>query len=267
MDRKRIVPRTGLRCLYEFLKQCSTKTQINICADFNRKPGLLINYYIDACEQLAKYDNKDEPFINLKSPRKDEEENKKNKTSYILRKFQRQKEIQVIDNGNYSFEYINKEISPLRTTRTVFENGMPATKSGAGGVDLVAVNVNGRYPVLGEIKIGSDQNVFYALVQLLTYCTELSTKSQIERSQKYLFREKVNFPASLYIILINKVKKESEKYCLIEESQKLAEKFLKYLKAQKQNRPANGYIRNIVCLDCIERDEKYKCSTLWVAQN
>lgn len=80
---------------------------------------------------------------------------------------------------------ILREVSPLRTTNAIFHNGKPAKSSGTGGLDFIGWNTSKDMPVLGEIKVLEDQNAFYAIIQLLTYLSEISTPNQIVRINNY----------------------------------------------------------------------------------
>lgn len=256
MNNPRIVPKTALRHLYELLKACSTKTQTDICNDLINKPHVLIRYYMQACKQMKKYDNIEEDFTNTTYERKDEDLAKS--TDKLLKGFEAQGTIIVKDRPEFSFEYKNKEISPLRTTRAYFNDGSPAKSSGAGGLDMIAVNAKERYPILGEVKIGSDENAFYAFIQLLTYCSEISSPNQIARINRWeLFEEDIKNQFGLYIILFNKVPIRSKKHDLISMTHELAKRFASNIAYQ------NASIRNIACLECKKERDVFQCTTLW----
>ena len=87
-------------------------------------------------------------------------------------------------------------------TKAKFDNGSLGKSSGTGGIDFLAWNHEKHSPILGEIKCGSDETPFFAFLQLLMYCAEMSTESQIERINKTnLFKREVNTPYFLYIFL------------------------------------------------------------------
>lgn len=86
-----------------------------------------------------------------------------------------------IENGD-SVRVIDYELSLFRTTAGVaFEDGKPGTSSGSGGMDLLLQDDETRIPVVGEIKAPTDRDLFLALVQALTYATELTTQNQLDR--------------------------------------------------------------------------------------
>lgn len=88
-----------------------------------------------------------------------------------------------LGNGVTHFEYVDYEINPLRTTRSCFETGKPATSSGSGGMDLLLRSGgNAPLPAVGEIKAQTEQvGPTFALLQALTYAAELVTPSQWAR--------------------------------------------------------------------------------------
>jgi hypothetical protein len=185
----KIIPITKLRNFYKSLAELrlSTKTQLNIVEDFNRKENYkqLISWYKESKNHFAEYKNIDDPFLpnNLDHRRKVPNNVKPiSSTQGVIAVFhERNREI-VVDDSGYNFKYIQREVPTYRTTNTKSEVGR---KSGSGGIDFIGYNCKNFLPILGEIKVKSDQNPFYALIQLLTYLSELSTTNQIKRINKY----------------------------------------------------------------------------------
>jgi hypothetical protein len=66
----------------------------------------------------------------------------------------------------------------------MFSNKLPATKSGKGGMDLLLQSQASGLPVIGEVKVDTDKNAFYALIQAMTYAVELSTLNQLKRLKR-----------------------------------------------------------------------------------
>ena len=79
------------------------------------------------------------------------------------------------------FDFVDYEVSPVRTTRSEFENGQAATKTGKGGIDVLLANRVDRLPAVGELKANTDRNPFLGFIQSLTYAVELSTPAQRAR--------------------------------------------------------------------------------------
>ncbi len=81
--------------------------------------------------------------------------------------------------SDLGFSYVAREFNPRRTTNGVFESGLSASSSGAGGIDVFLKK--GGNPVVGEIKARDDADPFYALIQCLTYAIEVGTPNQLLR--------------------------------------------------------------------------------------
>lgn len=229
-----MIPITKLRNFYESLAKLglSTDTQLSIVKDINRedKYKRLISLYEESKKDFSEYDNIDEPFLpkNLNHrkslPDPDKIETFSSTTDVISVLQKRNPEIDVGDSG-YNFKYIQREVPTYRITNTKSKAGR---KSGAGGIDFIGLSCNedNKLPILGEIKVAGDQNAFYALIQLLTYLSELYTPNQIKRIvETRLFGNDYNFIPStsfyLYILLVIK-KMGKEKESLLRESKTLA---------------------------------------------
>ena len=85
-----------------------------------------------------------------------------------------------------NFRYIEREVSPRRTTNANFATGESGKSSGTGGMDILLYSEDGNLPIIGEVKVGNDTNPFLALIQALTYAVELSTQNQLQRLRKWV---------------------------------------------------------------------------------
>jgi hypothetical protein len=84
--------------------------------------------------------------------------------------------------GGPAFRVVDYEVSLFRTTGgATFEDGKAGTSSGSGGMDLLLQDSESRIPIVGEIKASTDRDLFLALIQALTYATELTTPNQLIR--------------------------------------------------------------------------------------
>ncbi len=199
----------------------------------------LVELYTKSYEYINKsYDNISEGFIGKKRKSASNISTAKGttKVTSILENGNREN---VVSDNAYNFEFIEREISPLRTTRSYYDTGEPAKKSGSGGIDFIGRNLTNNLPILGEIKVDGDQNPFYALIQLLTYLSELSTKKQVERAKKHLlFGNQINlkFPVEFYLyILSSRTKNPSAKYdTMLSNAKKLASKIEKKIPQIKE---------------------------------
>lgn len=188
----RVVPLTPLRRLYQELRAVNGDRQQKFIAIWNRlenrngpQRGLFLNeLFKRSCQQMQMYDNAGEHFYGVRPPR---EENAIHFANQLV-------EFLVLNgadalelDGVFPFEYLDYEISPIRTTTSCWENGRAATNSGAGGMDLLLVTkTNPPQPVVAEIKARTETvGATFALIQTLTYAAELLTKSQMLRLQTH----------------------------------------------------------------------------------
>jgi hypothetical protein len=228
----KIIPITKLRYFYESLAKLglSTDTQLSIVKDINRedKYKRLISLYTESKKHFAEYENVDEPFLpddlsHRQIPSKNVETILS--TPDVISVLQERNPEIVVDDSDYNFKYIQREVPTYRTTNAKSEVGVIG-KSGAGGIDFIGFNCKHHLPILGEIKVKGDQNTFYALIQLLTYLSELSTPKQIERIDKTNPFENISGFSSkrsfyLYILLVF-TKYGILKEQILTETQKLA---------------------------------------------
>lgn len=109
----------------------------------------------------------------------------------LVEKLRQNKAIHV---GDHKLVYVDYEIFPFRTTFGCGESGKAATHAGSGGMDLLlASDVNGLLPGIGEIKAATEQvGPTFALVQALMYSAQLVTRNQFLRLKNHypnFFRE------------------------------------------------------------------------------
>ena len=174
---------TRLKSLYRSLGLLSTRGQTAICEDLTERPTVLARCFAEALSENRNRPAIDQPFLpaNAEKVRKPTGPDDRNDNK-VYHRLQSGDRLDIpTPRGDYSFKVIARQVPPLR------EAGNDRPHSGRGGVDYVGVA--GKSPILGEIKLGDDQNPFYALIQLLAYMSEMATESQVERARKYLFGE------------------------------------------------------------------------------
>ena len=110
-------------------------------------------------------------------------------------------------NSKLDFRYVDREV-PLARAR-------PKPKQDPGAlleVDLFLANDYDRTPILAEVKIGTDECPFYALIQLLAQAAYAVTPSQRERlvlfgsRPEFVLKEAVDGQpgkTDLYVLLVN----------------------------------------------------------------
>jgi hypothetical protein len=99
-----------------------------------------------------------------------------------------------------AFRYVDRELSPLRTSG---EN-QPARRS----LDLLLANAADSLPIYAELKIGADKPSYFALVQLLALAADLLPASQRDRLHHHAGEPQLKSPeagpyADLYIVTLN----------------------------------------------------------------
>jgi hypothetical protein len=248
---------TRIRDLYDFFEIFSTATQIELCRDMIRHCGhkskpTLCRLFAEALSDRSTYLNIDQPFLSETGTRKvlDESSRGDNQIVFLL---SARPSVNVVDaQGNltgYRFTYRERQIGPLRIARA----GWP--HAGAGGIDYIASrNDNGHHvPVLGEIKRESDQNPFYAFVQLLVYLSEMATPNQIARANRHeTFGSSIgDKPAFDLHILLADFNDRGDKQDLIKLTHELACGFKKELSLVEH---ANHVLGKILCFRLVSEE-------------
>ncbi len=169
---------TKLRVLYDEIGELSTATQTGRCSDFVRTfegkdAPLLISWFAESLNEIqSRYGRINQPFLDPVATRTRKALGPDSiGTNRVVHLLKEAGEIRVSSEslgGAYRFRYIEREIPTLRAA------GVGRPESGRGGIDYVALRTSGKreQPCLGEIKVGADQNAFYAFIQLLTYLTD-----------------------------------------------------------------------------------------------
>ena len=202
----KIIPTTDLRKLYSSFRSSSTEKQLAILGDYNRGKNYkkLVKIYSDSKTYFKQYNN-DEPFIKDSGVRSEvsaSESSVFNSTKDVIAFFNQHDQIKVENDDSLTFSYIEREIDPRRMTGAKYDDGSSGRSSGTGGIDFLAWNDNMKLPIIGEIKCKSDETPFFALIQLLMYCSEMATESQVKRINNHqLFKREIKLPYLLYIFL------------------------------------------------------------------
>lgn len=104
----------------------------------------------------------------------------------------------VVGHGELGFRYVDREIATSRTTKG--SDGLRPLS-----VDLLLANAEDRTPIVGELKLGGDQNAFYALIQGLVHAARLASPRQLQRLQRFyadhFAREEPSGAVDLYVVL------------------------------------------------------------------
>jgi len=228
-EARRIIPITPIRKLYEFLRDDfdARGFRKRLLQSFGNTTKDLINLCKKSFKAYSKYENCGEGWpatdrTDLPDPTDLDQANKTNDLIAIL------KEAKGLPCLKY--EYVTYELNPRLTSgRAIFDNGLPASSSGIGGVDVLLRSPKGA-PVIGEIKIKDDADPFYAIIQSLTYAIEAATPNQLQRIRKHgvhgndCFKEFKGEHVDICIILLN-----HEREDMIEDSLELGKEVVSAL--------------------------------------
>ena len=138
----RIIPITKLRNLYEFFKDLDVSSHEAILENYLNNPKKLTNLWGKSLLHFERYNN-DEEFIPKNNLRKNLTENENlelTNTPICISKMKKQVDFIIQTNKEYNFKFIDYELSPIRTTKSKFEDGKMGTSSGIGGVDFFGIN-------------------------------------------------------------------------------------------------------------------------------
>jgi hypothetical protein len=174
------VPITVLRQFYETMKLLETATWVNLAQFYSNAPDSLERLWNHSRKAFLGYNNHDDFGRGKRktlptAPHRVADIS----TTTAFTAFITKPNNSCIAKTGYVF--VARELNPRRTQLGVFSDTLPATKSGAGGIDVLLKSDATGFPVVGEVKVNDDKNAYFALVQAMTYAVELSTPNQLSR--------------------------------------------------------------------------------------
>ncbi len=180
-----IAPITPLRQFYDLLKLLDVPTFRELAELYCKHPKSLIRLWNKSYECFEKYDNfaQDWGESNRRDLPKAPDQLSDVSDTAEFTVFLKNNPICLADDLTY--EFVQRELNPWRTRGGRFCNNAPATRSGRGGMDLLLRSKSSGFPVIGEVKVASDKNAFYALIQVMTYAVEMATPKQMKRLQEH----------------------------------------------------------------------------------
>jgi hypothetical protein len=175
---KRLIPLTPLRHFYDRLRDfCSDSFHREAAREWLRRPDRVQELIAASVAHFGLYDNRDELFrpapMGLTAARTGNPDLANRLLGLIARGA-----TGVPSRPELEFDFVDYELSPVRTTGSEFESGESGRSSGKGGVDVLLANRVDRLPAVGELKADTDVNPFLGFVQSLTYAVELATPAQ-----------------------------------------------------------------------------------------
>lgn len=181
---RRLIPLTPLRHLYDRLRDFESRAFHREAArECVRRHDQVQELVAASVRHFELYDNRDEGFHDrgegLTAARSENADLANRALALMARG-----EVGIPTHPELAFDLVDYDVSPIRTTGSVFEDGTSGRSSGRGGVDALLANGRDRLPMVGEIKADTDRNPFLGLIQSLTYAVELSTPSQRDRLRR-----------------------------------------------------------------------------------
>ncbi|GBF49447.1 hypothetical protein LPTSP4_09600 [Leptospira ryugenii] len=229
----RIIPKTKLREFYEIFKDKNITGEdgkLNSARNLlNDHEGYeLVKIFDESVNHFSLYENIQEGFHNRNEnhkPKLQESDNGKTGRTILTEIFNSKFLSLRGEQKDVTFEYVDYEISPIRTTNAKLEENTSSNSSGIGGIDLL-LSFN-QTPYICEVKSSKDTDTFTALVQSITYASELITDNQIERLLKAYPSKFKKYKEIGVLLLIEEVNKNSkERLELLELTKKLALTFI-----------------------------------------
>lgn len=253
----KIVPITSLRRLYNLLRDTSSQFHSALASEFILKPSLVHDLVKDSLAHFSHYQNLHEGFHNRShhgtpSERCRSSPNPPQRLVTLLcSDLERLESSTSPDAGEFSFEYVDHEVCPNRTTgRARFDDGVRARRGSS--VDLLLRSKHDQFPAICEVKMATrnkpDTNTFFALIQGLMYSVELLTANQRSRLLNN-YGKRLSIPeqgpyADLVMILIGHDIAHSKVRTTLHRQ---AEQLVRIL-MEKPN-AVSELLRRIVCID------------------
>jgi len=142
----RAVPITRLRKRYDRLGKpgVSTRDRHKECARLADEVTPLLDEFLAAVHDLESYDNRCEGFYPGEGRLNPRERKREGGTGVVTDRLAAHHRVAVPKLAPYEFEYLHREVNPLRTTRGRFVDGTPATRSGKGASTTLPCSTEGR---------------------------------------------------------------------------------------------------------------------------
>lgn len=174
LSRPPTISTTELRRYYERLR-ASGSMVASECVDAAKDPARLVALFVQAVEQLASYRNLREGWAPEESRKVMDAASFAREVPYRLASGE------LVAPVGCEYSFIERELAPLRAT------GADAPGSGDGGIDVLLASTDDEtcLPIVVEVKSAADGPAYLALVQSITYASELITKHQRHRLSKF----------------------------------------------------------------------------------
>jgi hypothetical protein len=198
MDGVMAVPEESVVDLYKGLHGVAQRDQISEAGKLLKERGRVARAF---AEELRRFEGfaANEPFYPAGTRKPLPETSPRiRRTPELVAVLWRPPVWEVVDHPELGFRYVDREIATSRTT-----------KGGDGSrplsMDLLLANAEDRTPIVGELKLGGDQNAFYALIQGLVHAARLASPRQLQRLRRFYAdhyaTEQPSGVVDLYVVL------------------------------------------------------------------
>lgn len=180
-----LIPRTPMLERYLNVKESNQPPRVKHAVRDREHPERLVADFLESVEMFSQYDNRDEAFHD---PRKDPvasaalwetDDVSARLLESGLSVTSSNERLRARDLG---FDYVGREIFAARTKETKPTHRMQRVELVRH--DLLLCSRNGGLPVVGEVKTPTDEDPYYALIQVLAAASQLVTPHQAERLRR-----------------------------------------------------------------------------------
>ncbi len=234
---------TSLRARYERACSLDIVSQTRECIEYLQNPEILLAEFSDSFLMADAFDTRAQDFRCAELPIPV----RRRKTDQAVRRLVAATSLSVPGPTAYRFRYVARDIVPLwSATAAKSEDIMESRRF--KGLDYVAITQEPfPVPILGVIVHPDAPAPYLSFLRLLTCLAEVSTESQMERANRFLFRGVLQCPTAFDLHLVRVRPDESlEPNALGQLTRDLAEVF--HLHVQEEWHVPN-ILRHALCLE------------------
>ena len=172
--------KTALRDRYQRAAKLDEARQTNECIEYLQNPEILVAEFADSYLTASEYDRRDEEFWTAPDDRP-----RCRVSDEVCDQLMRASQLRVLDDCEYRFRYVGRQIFPLRLE---LDEPLEGDRR-AAGIDYVGlVPSDPPVPVLGVVQVPADRTPFLSLLRVLTCLAEVATEAQVARANRFLFQ-------------------------------------------------------------------------------
>lgn len=250
---------TSLRARFERACRKDVDGQTRECVEYLQNPEILLAEFSDSFLMAEAYDTSEQDFrsqeLPIAIPRRRSDQ-------VVRRLVASAADLRVTGGEPYRFRYVARDIVPLWTACGAPEGDDEGAR--IKGLDYVGITREPYpAPVLGVIVQPGTPAPYLALLRALTCLAEVSTESQMERVNKFLFRGLLSLPAAVDLHLLTvQCDETTETTALSQLTRDLADVFSARIREEWQ---VPNVLRRIFCLQMPHPRQPFDgtIATLW----